>query len=246
MHKKNSNEQLAIKEDSSKNSGKGLLSFEALKGNIETLIKSGSLPADCKTQEAVYMKMSYGAELGFKPVESLHLLTMISGTQTVNAKGISRLFALNGYKFRLIKNAEFIYFGEGKTCYSDRLLSIGEIISKLGITPEQFKQLHELKQAAIGKPLDRETEIEYGLINSNNENEVVWQGTHKYFWSDAVASELASKETFKKYPKDMMLHRCKVGLSKVLGILTAPEMEEWATVKNVETTVIDGEVTIVE
>jgi len=244
MPKKSSNEQLAIKEDSYKNSGKGLLSFEALKSNIETLIKSGSLPADCKTQEAVYMKMSYGAELGFKPVESLHLLTMINGAQTVNAKGISRLFALNRYGFRLIKNAEFIYFGEGKTCYSDRLLSIGEIINKLGITPEQFKQLHELKQAAIGKPLDRETEIEYGLINSNNE--IIWQGTHKYFWSDAVASELTSKETYKKYPKDMMLHRCKVSLSKVLGILTAPEMEEWATVENLETTVIDGEITIVE
>jgi hypothetical protein len=238
------NEQLAIKEDSSKNNTKGLLSFEALKGNIETLIKSGSLPADCKTQEGVYMKMSYGAELGFKPVESLHLLTMISGTQTVNAKGISRLFDLNGYRFRLIRNAEFIYFGEGKTCYSDRLLSIGEIISKLGITPEQFKQLHELKQAAIGKPVDRETQIEYGLINSNNE--VVWQGTHKYFWSDAVASELTGKETYKKYTKDMMLHRCKVGLSKVLGILTAPEMEEWATFKNVETVVVEGEVTIIE
>lgn len=219
-----------------------------MKNDIETLVKSGSLPQDCKTSEAVYMKMAYGKELGFSPVQSLHLLTMISGTQTVNAKGVAMLFKLHNYTFRLIHNADYIYSGNGKTIYSGRPLISSEVVANLGMTPDEFRklddnpELNKQKQALITTPKDRITKIEYGLVTNKR---VEWLGFHEYFWSDVKLAGLDTKDTYQKYPKIMMLHRCKTELSKVLGILTAPESEEMAMVYNMDTQIVDGEVTVI-
>lgn len=227
----------------------GILKFSDLKEDIEVLVKSGSLPKDCSTPEAAYMKMAYGRELGFTPVQSLHLLTMIQGTQTVNAKGVSRLFALHNYTFRLIHNADYIYAGNGKTHYSGRKLTSPEIVAALGLTPEEFRTLdadpekNKLKQGILTSPKDRITKIEYGIKHSHK---VEWLGFHEYYWSDVEMAKLHEKDTYKFYPKTMMLHRCKVELSKLLGILTAPETEEMAMVHNIDSNVVDGEVTIIE
>jgi len=195
------------------------------------------------------MKMAYGRELGFTPVQSLHLLTMISGTQSVNAKGVGMLFKLHNYTFRLIHNADYIYAGNGKTHYSGRKLTPTEIVAALGLTPEEFRNLdanpeiNKQKQNFLTTPKDRITKIEYGIKHGNR---VEWLGFHEYFWSDVEMAGLHDKETYKKYPKTMMLHRCKVELSKLLGILTAPESEELAMVYNIDTDVVDGEVTIID
>ena len=170
------------------------------------------------------MKMAYGRELGFTPVQSLHLLTMIQGTQTVNAKGVAMLFKLHNYTFRLIHNADYIYADEFRTLDTD---------------PEKLK----FKQSQLLAPKDRITKIEYGIKFGNR---VEWLGFHEYFWSDVEMAKLNEKDTYKQYPKTMMLHRCKVELSKLLGILTAPETEEMAMVHNIDSDVVDGEVTVIE
>lgn len=193
--------------------------------------------------------MAYGRELGFTPVQSLHLLTMIQGTQTVNAKGVAMLFKLHNYTFKLIHNADYIYAGNGKTYYSGRKLTPTEIVTALGMTADEFRTLDtdpeklKFKQSQLLAPKDRITKIEYGIKLGNR---VEWLGFHEYFWSDVEMANLHEKDTYKQYPKTMMLHRCKVELSKLLGILTAPETEEMAMVHNIDSDVVDGEVTVIE
>ena len=245
-----------------------LIKFEDYKDYINSIIKSGALPSDCKTAEQVFTKISYGAELGFKPHQSLHFITQINGTNTVNAKGVGELYRLHKYQFKLIRNAEYIYSYNGKEIYSPRLLPLYDLLPLLNISKEDFSSFPEPKKAAVGNPVDRVTTIEYWkegetfenykntifnevinklkteissetLFNILQEIKPIKNSTHSYYWSMAVKAELTEKDTYKKYPADMMLHRCKVSLSKVLGILTQPETEEVSNYENVAYQIIE-------
>jgi hypothetical protein len=218
-------------------SGEVLLPFEQELEAIKILIKSESLPKDCKTPEQVYMKWAYGAELGFKKVQSLHWLTNISGTITANAKGVGQLLKLHDYTFKIKKDAEFIYGFRDKEVLSPRPLTAGELVPRLSISKEEWEGFSADTQLLIKTPKDRVTTLEYGLCYK--EGGIVkteWIGEISYYWSDALEAKLSEKDTYKNYPKRMMIHRCKTSLASMLGILTCPETEEYAVARGIEDT----------
>lgn len=250
-------------EKSNKSGLSNLLKFDDYKEYIANIIASESLPKDCKTPEAVFTKIAYGAELGFNPHQALHYLTLINGTNTVNAKGVGHLFKLHGYEFKCIKNADFIYSYGGKTIYSPRTLPLFDLLPLLEISKEDYNTFPDAKKILVANPVDRITTIEYWkkekqleIIKNSILKEVINKlkplvsaeilfsvlneikttedlNTHSYYWSWAIQAGLIEKETYTKYPQDMMLHRCKVGLSKVLGILTQPETEEISRIHDI-------------
>lgn len=210
-------------------------SFEEEKANIEVLIKSSALPKDCSTPEQVYMKWQYGSELGMKKMEALHYLTLISGTQTVNAKGVGFLCKANRLTFKIVKNFEYIYAFDGKEIRAPRKLTPNEAVYGLGLTRDDYNALDKIKQDLIVVARDIEMSMDYGWIEDINKPWLVkWENNpYSFFWSD-LPKDLQEKDTYTKYPKRMMIHRCKTAIASMLGILTAPESHEFAMANKIE------------
>ena len=188
--------------------------------------------------------MEYGKARGFTPIDSLHFITPVNGVMTTNAKGVGWLLSDANYVFRELDRASYIYFGDGKEIKSQRPLAPDEVAWKLQIDPKAWADYPPEKKKNIATFRDRITTIEYGF--RNYEGKIITQGTHSYYQSDAEAAGLMDKDTYKKYLPDMMLHRAKVGLSKVLGVLTGSESEELVHAINVgEVRVVDGEVEVI-
>lgn len=218
--------------------------FEDYKEYIESLLKAKAVPDYVKNPEIAFMMMEYGKARGFSPIDSIHFITPINGVMTTNAKGVGWLLNDAKYVFKEVERASYIYFGDGKEIKSQRPLDPDEVAWGLKIDPKDWSEYSPDKRKNIATFRDRVTTIEYGFRNFDGK--VIWEGKHSYYWSDAVAAGLDTKETYKKYAPDMMLHRAKVGLSKILGILTGSESEELSHAINIgEVRVVDGEVEVI-
>lgn len=220
-----------------------LTKFDDFKPYIESLLASRAVPEYVKNAETAFMMMEYGKARGFTPIDSLHFITPVNGVMSTNAKGVGWLLKENKLVFREKYRACFIYSYRDKECISQRILQPDEVAYALDIKPEEWAQFDNAKKERISTYRDRVTTLEYGFKDGNNV--FIKEGEHSYYWSDAVASGLSNKDTYIKYTADMMMHRCKVGLSKVLGILSGSETEELAIVKNVDYTVIDSQPLII-
>jgi hypothetical protein len=202
--------------------------FTQMSGFIGHLIKSKTLPSYVDSPEMAFTMMNYGAELGFKPLESLHFITPVNGTLAANGKGANHILAKAKILFNTVYTAAYIYSDGIKEIISPRVLDLDEILGQLSITIQDFKdktKYSENSQNRIKKFRDRVTTIEYGSLNNKKFEKL---GSHSYFLSDAIESELDVKETYKKYLRDMMMYRCKVQIGKILGVITGATAEEIA------------------
>ena len=189
-----------------------------------------------------FLVAEYGRARGFEAIDAFHFITPVNGILSVNAKGSGQLLFQNKYVIKEIHRAAYIYAAHGKEFISPRLLAVDEVMWALGINNEEFVEFDEAKKARISTARDRITEIHYGF--RGNDGKVVWEGEFKYYYSQ-INAELLAKSTYQNYLPDMMLHRAKVGLSKVLGVLTGSDSEEVASLGNSNyIDIVEGEVTV--
>ena len=193
------------------------------------------------------MVIEFGKSKGFPVIDCFNFVTPVNGIMSVNAKGIGFLLKEANYVFKEVNRAAYIYSANGKEYISPRRLQPDEIAWKLEISPDDWKEYSPTKKEIVTSVRDRITTIKYG--HRNYDNSILWEGEFSYYLSNAIESGLAGeggKDTYKLYLPDMMLHRAKVGLSKVLGVLTASDSEEIAQVKggaNIE--IVEGEVQVI-
>lgn len=204
----------------------GIIPFESVKDHIEHFIKSGAMPSHVTTSEMAYTMINYGREHGFKPIQSLHFLTPVNGTLTINAKGISAKLSQNNIITLPEKYAAYVYVYRDKEITSERVLQPREVLSRFNLVEEFNAGDDEKKKLLLSytTPIDRITTLKYGY--KTKDWKINWIGEQSYFWSDVLESELDKKDTYLKYPRTMMMHRCKTEICKILGLITESEYEE--------------------
>jgi hypothetical protein len=69
----------------------------------QVMLKSGMVPQAYKTPESVLIAVLFGRELGFSPLRSLHMISVIQGTPTINAMGMKALALSKGGRFKVIQ-----------------------------------------------------------------------------------------------------------------------------------------------
>lgn len=218
--------------------------FDSMSTFLGKLIESKALPPYVSSPERAFSMITFGSELGFLPMESLHYLTLVNGVFAPNGKGVNKILSMNDIYFKPIFSAAYIYSDGSNEIYSERPLHIYEILAQLNIELEEYKSYSTTKQTFISEFRDRITRLEYGVKISSSDYKKL--GEFDYYWSHAVESDLSSKDTYKKYPRDMMMYRAKVQIAKNLGILTVPTSEEIASSRNIATEIVDGSPEVVE
>lgn len=198
---------------------------ESSRERIEMLISSGSLPSYISNYEKALVIAQMGKDLGFSPTQSFQYIISVQGNLTINAKGIGILLKREGYTFKLKQDAAWVL--EDKTYET-----IVNIQAQNGV----------LIDTITGKRvIDRITIMEYRKVHTDG---YVEQGEVTYLFSDARTAGLTEKDVWKKYPKAMMLNRCKTKMANELGLLHLPETEEIALVHGRDV-VLDGDGNVV-
>jgi hypothetical protein len=178
---------------------------------IEKLIASKALPERINDVNKAFAVLQYGKDLGLSPMQAFHHIVSIKGTYTPDATALAICLRKNKIGTQVLKDCEYLY-ADGETFpINARFRDNPAFDEKRPIDANNQPKIQ------IGY-IDRVTEIKY-WYKDDILNEVI-TGTVRYYWSDAIASEKANQDTYMKYPKDMLLHKCKTKLAKQLGILS--------------------------
>ncbi len=92
---------------------------EEMKGFLQTLIDSKSLPSHVKTFEVAFTIVQMGKELGFAPMMALHYIIPIQGKLSLSAKAIGALLRRGGIEFITEEDGVLVFEG-GVTDYLPR------------------------------------------------------------------------------------------------------------------------------
>lgn len=172
---------------------------------------AGLLPDWVETPQQAIILAQYGKELNMPPLIGISMMYIIGNSPALTSRGMGYLLRRQGINYEVIRDNEMVYETDN---------------------PRNFYLEGEFKKDDKGNliPLGQITTIKMTRPNS--------EATHyiHFSWADAERAELTSKNTWVKYPKDMMFARClskaarRVAPDVIGGWYLADELDDTGTI----------------
>jgi hypothetical protein len=218
--------------------------FEDARGILQVMIDSKMLPDRISNVNRAFTIAQMGKEMGLSPMFSFVHIATINGTPAPDATAVGVCLRNNNVSTRVVHNAAYMY-ADGTVKDTDMYFvqredkdgkpkfKVTEILNDKNevIDSERVPDMRKVKA------VDRVTKIDFWYFDKIL-NKVI-EDSLSYFWSDVIQAGNADKDTYAKYPKDMMLHKAKSRIGKQLSILTFSTSDELKEINQIPYTQSD-------
>lgn len=221
-------------------------SFNELKSWGAEIVKSGLTPL--KTGEAVVAAVMMGKELGLEPMISVNNIIPINGKATLGIHLINSLLLKAGIVTEIVRNYEPCVGFAMKGDDGKAMLDGGKpVILRIGFADEEAKD-HEVKGKNI---VDYKTIVKMTRILKQEDGKFAPMSvTASFSYQESLTADLAKKDNWSKYPKQMCLQRATAFAGRLIGadiLLGMYETSELCDAHNIPYVVQEeGKVTIIE
>jgi hypothetical protein len=211
-----------------------------MKEYAQELIEGKSKLVPYKSVGDVIVVLQAAKDFGIPISAAFQNLYAINGRASVGIHFIQARLLNAGVTYKIIKDFEPVYKYRARKVDGGGDFDAYEVANNpdmfkiVGIGAKLFENRVDEDRINVIKliqPVDRETVIEFTRIKEQADgSHSIMTITETFKWADAVAADLAKRDVWQKYPKQMMYSRCftngakKIGDDLILGLNEISEM----------------------